>query len=104
MLMKLAQNSNEWRKFSGALWKHQIDVRDFIQRNYTPYDGDSSFLAPPTERTEKVRAKAGRYFELEALSGGVLDIDTSTVSSLLSYDPGYLDLSLIHISEPTRPY
>lgn len=94
-----------WRGFTPGPWQTDIDVRDFIQRNYTPYDGDSSFLAPPTERTEKVRAKADRYFELEALSGGVLDIDTSTVSSLLSYHPGYLDrdLDLIVGLQTARP-
>ncbi|MEN6548332.1 MAG: formate C-acetyltransferase [Armatimonadia bacterium] len=80
-----------WRNFNDGTWQDEIDVRDFIQRNYTPYTGDESFLAPPTDRTVALRDKAERYFELEALSGGVLDIDTTTVSSLLTYPAGYID-------------
>ncbi|MEN6404289.1 MAG: pyruvate formate lyase family protein, partial [Armatimonadia bacterium] len=80
-----------WRNFNDGTWQDEINVRDFIQRNYTPYTGDESFLAPPTDRTVALRDKAERYFELEALSGGVLDIDTTTVSSLLTYPAGYLD-------------
>ncbi|MBQ2955482.1 MAG: formate C-acetyltransferase, partial [Clostridia bacterium] len=68
-----------------------INVRDFIQKNYTPYEGDSSFLAPATERTNKLMDKLNRLFELEQSFGGVLDIDTETVSSLTHFRPGYLD-------------
>ncbi len=80
-----------WEGFAGGAWTERIDVRDFIQRNYTPYQGDESFLAPATERTRRLNEK---YLELkrqEMEKGGVLDIDTERVSSLLNYAPGYLD-------------
>ncbi len=60
MLMKLAQNSNEWRKFSGALWKHQIDVRDFIVSNVTPYTGGPEFLAKPTSERSPSGKRSSR--------------------------------------------
>ena len=72
-------------------WQNAIDVRDFIQKNVTPYHGDASFLAGPTERTKLVNDKYLRLKQLENEYGGCLDIDTTTVSSLLTYKPGYLD-------------
>lgn len=84
-------NSNYWTGFNGGIWQETIDVRDFIQKNYTPYTGDDSFLTPPTNRTKKVLAKAENYFALERDFGGVLDVDTYTVTSLTSYKPGYID-------------
>ena len=82
---------NNWNGFSGNVWKNEINVRDFIQNNYKPYDGDSSFLAGATERTSMLMKKLEGLFALERQFGGVLDIDTATVSSLTSYSPGYLD-------------
>lgn len=81
----------EWNGFLGTKWKEQIDVSDFIIDNYTFYDGDESFLAKPTERTKKVLAKVTELLSEEAKKGGVLDIDTETVSSLLAFEPGYVD-------------
>ena len=82
---------NEWEGFAGGNWQEEIDVRDFIQRNYTPYEGDGSFLAPATARTQKLLKKLENLLALEREFGGVLDIDTQTVTSLLNYKPGYLD-------------
>ncbi len=82
---------NQWYGFQQGEWQDQINVRDFIQRNYTPYTGDESFLAPPTARTETLLKKLEALTALEREFGGVLDIDTQTVTSLLNYKPGYLD-------------
>lgn len=81
----------QWEGFKGGSWREHIDVRDFIQKNYRPYEGDESFLAPPTQRTEKLLRKLENLMALEREFGGVLDIDTQTVTSLLNYKPGYLD-------------
>ena len=80
-----------WLGFNGKKWKNEIDVRDFIQCNYTEYKGDESFLESSTDRTETLMKKVESLFALERQFGGVLDIDTSTVSSLTSYSPGYID-------------
>ena len=80
-----------WQGFNGGAWTESIDVRDFIQKNYTPYTGDESFLAGATERTKKLNDKYLALRQEELQKGGVLDIDTETVSSLLNYKPGYLD-------------
>ncbi len=82
---------NAWRNFKTGNWENEIDVRDFIQKNYTPYSGDESFLKGPTPRTQKLNLKYEQLHTLEQEWGGVLDIDTNTVSSLLNYKPGYLD-------------
>ncbi len=84
-------NFAQWEGFQPGAWQDAIDVRDFIQRNYTPYEGDGSFLKAPTERTERLLHKLENLFSLEREFGGVLDIDTNTVTSLLNYKPGYLD-------------
>ncbi len=80
-----------WNRFKSGVWKDQINVRDFIQQNYTEYTGNRSFLAGPTERTRELMKKVNNLFALEQQFGGVLDIDTTTVSSLTSYSPGYID-------------
>ncbi len=80
-----------WNGFKGGRWQKEIDVRDFIQRNYTPYEGDEQFLTPATERTAKLLEKFEALLREEAAKGGVLDIDTETVTSLTAYKPGYID-------------
>ena len=81
----------QWKDFAGGVWQEEINVRDFIQKNYRPYTGDSGFLSGPTQRTSRLMEKLNRLFELERDFGGVLSVDTETVSSLTSYAPGYLD-------------
>ena len=80
-----------WNGFTPGVWQEEINVRDFIQRNYTPYTGDDSFLAEATPRTRELMAKLQELFAEERKNGGVLDVDTDTVSSLTSYAPGYID-------------
>ena len=82
---------NNWNGFVGGAWQDEINVRDFIQKNYKEYTGDAAFLAGATPRTEKLMKKLNALFALEAQFGGVIDIDTITVSSLTSYGAGYLD-------------
>ena len=83
-------NFSQWDSFNVGKWTEKIDVRDFIDKNYTPYVGDSSFLVGPTERTKKVLAELERLKRLEHERGGVLAVDTSTVSSLCNYNTGYI--------------
>ena len=80
-----------WNGFKGGAWQEEINVRDFIQKNYSEYKGDDSFLSGATKRTKELMARINSLFELERQYGGVLDIDTETVSSLTSYAPGYID-------------
>lgn len=80
-----------WNGFKNGVWQDEINVRDFIQINYKEFTGDDSFLAGATERTRKLMKKVEELFALERQRGGVLDIDTDTVSSLTSYSPGYID-------------
>ena len=80
-----------WTGFRSGVWQNEINVRDFIQQNYKAYDGNSDFLAGPTERTSELMKKLNELFALERQYGGVLDIDTATVSSLTSFSPGYID-------------
>ncbi len=80
-----------WYGFNGGVWQNEINVRDFIQSNYTEYTGDDSFLSGATERTNTLMKKVEALFALERQFGGVLDIDTATVSSLTAYSPGYID-------------
>jgi formate C-acetyltransferase len=82
---------NAWKNFNNGDWQNAIDVRNFIQANYTPYEGNEEFLAPATERTKQLLKKYSDLAEREHDSSGVLDIDTETVSSLTGYQPGYLD-------------
>jgi formate C-acetyltransferase len=87
--MELWKNSC-WRGFKDGKWQTEINVRDFIKRHYTKYDGDSSFLEDKTERTSSVLNKVQYLLHMEMANGGVLDVDTNTVSSLLNYKPGYI--------------
>ena len=80
--------------FKGRLWKEEINVRDFIQNNYTPYDGDESFLAGPTEATNKLWGKLQELQKEERAKGGVLDMETKVVTGLTAYGPGYIDESM----------
>ena len=79
-----------WRGFKEGIWQKEINTRDFIVQNYTPYEGDASFLKGMTERTEALRARVEELLIEENSKGGVLDIDTDRVSSLLTYEPGYV--------------
>jgi formate C-acetyltransferase len=81
----------EWRAFTGGVWEREINVRDFIQKNYTPYDGDDSFLAGPTTATNALWAQVMDLSKQEREAGGVLDMDTKTISTISSHGPGYLD-------------
>ncbi len=81
----------QWHGFKCAAWCESIDVRNFIQKNYTPYSGDSSFLCGATKRTAKVNEKFSELLKLEKQNGGVVDIDTETVSGITAYAPGFLD-------------
>ena len=80
-----------WNGFVGEKWKKEINVRDFIQQNYSEYKGDDSFLSGATDRTKDLMKKLNALLSLEQQFGGVLDVDTATVSSLTSYSPGYID-------------
>lgn len=84
----------EWNGFNRGEWCEKIDVQDFIERNYTYYDGDESFLASPTERTDKLMSQVRELLKTEQERKGVLDVDTEKVSSILSYKPGYIDKEL----------
>ena len=84
----------QWQGFEGRLWKEEINVRQFIQDNYTPYEGDESFLEGPTEATDKLWGALQKLQKEERAKGGVLDMDTKIVSSITSHDAGYIDESL----------
>ena len=83
----------EWRTFTSGIWEKEINVRDFIQRNYSPYDGDDSFLEGPTDDTKALWDQVMKLSEEERKRGGVLDMDTKIVSTIISHGPGYLDKS-----------
>ncbi len=97
---------SEWRDFAGGVWKREINVRDFIQKNYTPYDGDDTFLAGPTEKTNTLWAQVMDLTKQEREAGGVLDMDTKTISTLVSHGPGYLnkDLETIVGFQTDKPF
>lgn len=84
----------QWNGFKGRLWKEEINVRDFIQKNYKPYDGDESFLEGPTEATNKLWGRLQELQKEERAKGGVLDMETEVVSGLTAYGPGYIDESM----------
>ncbi len=84
----------QWEGFAGRDWKSSVDVRDFIQTNYTPYEGDESFLAGPTEATNTLWGKLQELQKEERAKGGVLDMETEVVSGLTAYGPGYIDEEL----------
>ena len=81
---------NQWEGFEGRIWKEEVNTRDFIQKNYKPYDGDSSFLAGPTDATNKLWGILQGLQKKERENGGVLDMETEVVSSLTAYGPGYI--------------
>ncbi|MBX9137774.1 MULTISPECIES: formate C-acetyltransferase [unclassified Clostridium] len=81
----------EWNDFKTGSWTKSVDVRNFIQTNYTAYEGDDSFLAGATEATTKLWAEVSELFKKERENGGVLDVDTETISGINEYNPGYID-------------
>ena len=83
--------SRAWEGFNPGEWNEKVNVSDFIKRNYTEYTGDSSFLSGATERTKELMEKFSKLLDEERENGGVLSVDTETVSSLVTYAPGYLD-------------
>ena len=87
----------QWKNFNAGNWTKEIDVRDFIQRNYTPYEGDDSFLVGPTEKTQKLWNEVLDLYEKERKNGGVLDADTKTPSTINGYEAGYIDKDLEEI-------
>ncbi len=87
-------NFDQWNGFFGTLWKEEVNVRDFIQTNYTPYDGDECFLAGPTDATNKLWGALQQLQKEERAKGGVLDMDTHVVSSITSHGPGYISEEL----------
>ena len=84
----------QWEGFEGRIWKEEVNVRDFIQKNYQPYDGDEAFLANATEATDKLWGALQKLQKQERAKDGVLDMETEIVSSLTAYGPGYIDESL----------
>ena len=84
----------QWNGFEGRIWKEEVNVRDFIQKNYTPYDGDSSFLVGPTEATDKLWGALQVLQKEERAKGGVLDMETEVVTGLTAYGPAYIDENL----------
>ena len=84
----------EWTGFKEGRWTKEVDVRNFIQANYTPYEGDASFLAGATEATTKLWAEVSELFKKERENGGVLDVDTETISGINAYEAGYIDQAL----------
>ena len=89
---------DEWKDFAAGEWQKEINVRDFIEHNYTPYEGDSSFLSGPTDKTKKLWNEVLDLFEKEKKSsGGVLDIDAKTISTISAHDAGYIDKDLEEI-------
>lgn len=87
-------NREQWAGFKGKNWQESVDVRDFIQCNYTPYEGDASFLEGPTEATDKLWGRLQELQKEERAKGGVLDMETEVVSGLTAYGPGYIDESM----------
>ncbi|GGZ96167.1 formate C-acetyltransferase [Streptomyces echinoruber] len=85
-----SRTTEAWRGFAGTAWRERIDVRDFVQANYTPYEGDASFLAGPTDRTRAVWEKVGALFPEERRKG-IHDVDAATPSTITSHAPGYID-------------
>ena len=82
---------NERKEFVGGLWQTEINVRDFIQKNYTLYEGDDKFLAGPTEKTKKVWDRCVELLAAERAKGGVLDVETKRISGICNFQPGYID-------------
>ena len=100
------EEKQEWHNFVGGAWQGEVDVRDFIQKNYTPYDGDDSFLKGPTDATKKLWAQVMELSKEEREKGGVLDMDTKIISTITSHGPGYLnkDLETIVGFQTDKPF
>ena len=81
----------QWKGFAPGVWQDEINVRNFIQKNYTQYTGDDSFLQPPTEKTKKVWGKCEDLLRQEMKNGGVLDVETKIISGIDNFAPGYID-------------
>ena len=94
-----------WEGFTGGAWQEEIDVRDFIQKNYCEYEGDDSFLSTATKRTKELMKRVNTLFEVEKQFGGVLDVDTETISTVTAYAPGYIekDSEIIVGMQTNRP-
>lgn len=97
--MKKMRNFSQWDEFKGNRWKEKISVRDFVRDNYTPYDGDESFLEEPTEATNKLWGKLQELQKAERANNGVLDMETEVVTSLTAYGPGYIDESMKNLEK-----
>ncbi|MCD8127719.1 MAG: formate C-acetyltransferase [Clostridiales bacterium] len=93
------KNFAQWEGFEGRLWKEEVNVRDFIQKNYRPYDGDGSFLAGPTDATKTLWNALQALQKEERARGGVLDMETEVVSGLTAYGPGYIDPELKELEQ-----
>ncbi len=91
VISSLSLPIDPWRGFAGTSWRDRVDVRAFIQDNYTPYAGDASFLTGPTERTTRLWARLGQLLQAERDRGGVLDADPATPAAILAHGPGYID-------------
>ena len=89
--MNQVKDAAAWNGFAPGNWQHEVDVRDFIQKNYEPYEGDEAFLNGPTEDTEALWRQVMELYKKEREAGGVLDMDTALVSTITSHAPGYLD-------------
>ena len=87
----------QWKGFTNGVWQNEVNVRDFILKNFTPYTGDESFLAGPTEATTKLWDQVMELSKQEREAGGVLDADTKIVSTITSHGPGYLNKELEQI-------
>ena len=83
-----------WKDFNEGNWKKDVDIRDFIQKNYTPYEGDSSFLAEASEKTKKLWNEVTELYKKEKENGGVLDISADVASTITSHGPGYINKNL----------
>ena len=94
----------EWRSFQGGAWETEVNVRDFIQKNYHPYDGDDSFLEGPTQDTTDLWDQVLELSRQEREAGGVLDMDTKIISTITSHGPGYLDKEKEKIVDMWNPY
>ena len=94
-----------WEGFTGGAWQEEIDVHDFIQKNYCEYKGDDSFLSTATKRTKELMKRVNTLFEVEKQFGGVLDVDTETISTVTAYAPGYIekDSEIIVGMQTNRP-
>ena len=97
--MAVMTKFEQWSGFSGRLWKEGVNVRDFIQNNYTPYDGDESFLEGPTDATNRLWGKLQELQKEERAKGGVLDMETEVVSGITAYGPAYIDESMKELEQ-----